>query len=179
MTRCGLVLAISALQRYLSLSILCLVLVCSSLACTPKHVGPTASGYFFGMLTAPTAYRGESTALVVAVQDAQGRPVDGVLVEFEIEPAWTGSASVSPARVLTSRGKAQTVFQAGVIGVVRVTVRVDGSTETIRMAVSLRGTPSTSASGRPHVRLVCRLTSIATPSLNPTSPLHSQRVMPL
>lgn len=129
--------------RYVPLSLLCLVLVWGSFACSPKRVGPTASsGYFFAILTTPTVLRGEGVALVVEVQDAQGRPVDGVLVEFEVAPTWAGSASVSPSRAVTQQGKAQTLFQASVVGVVPVTVRVDGSTETIRFSVSLRGSPS-------------------------------------
>jgi hypothetical protein len=129
--------------RYIPLLLLCL-LVWGSFACAPKRIGPTASsGYFFTILTAPTALRGESIALVVKVQDAQGRPVDGVPVEFEVAPTWAGSASVSPPHVVTQQqGKAQTIFQANIVGVVPVTVRVDGSTEKILFSVSLRGLPS-------------------------------------
>jgi hypothetical protein len=80
--------------------------------------------------------------LVVKVQEAQGRPVDGVPVEFEVDPSWAGNASVSPPHVVTQQGKAQTLFQASLVGVVPVTVRVDGSTEKILFSVSLRGLPS-------------------------------------
>ena len=91
--------------RYGPLLFLCLVLAWGSFACAPKRVGPTASsGYFFTILTIPTALRGETTALVVKVQEAQGRPVDGVPVEFEVDPTWAGNASVSPPRVVTQQG---------------------------------------------------------------------------
>jgi hypothetical protein len=129
--------------RYVPLSLLCLVLVWGSFACAPKRIGPSASSeYFFTILTTPTVLRGESIALVVKVQSAQGRPVDGVPVEFEVAPTWAGSASVSPPHVVTQQGKAQTIFQASLVGVVPVTVRVDGSTEKILFSVSLRGGPS-------------------------------------
>jgi hypothetical protein len=129
--------------RYIPLWILCLVLAGGNFACAPKRVGPTASsGYFFSILTIPTALRGESTALVVKVEEAQGRPVDGVPVEFEVDPTWAGNASVSPPRVVTQQGRAQTLFQANLVGVVPVTVRVDGSTEKILFSVSVRGLPS-------------------------------------
>ena len=129
--------------RYIPLSLLCLVLVWGSSACAPKRVGPTASsGYFFSILTIPTALLGDSVALVVKVEEAQGRPVDGVPVEFEVDPTWAGNASVSPPRVVTQQGKAQTLFQASMVGVAPVTVRVDGSTEKILFSVSLRGRPS-------------------------------------
>jgi hypothetical protein len=119
------------------------VLIWGGFACAPKRVGPTASsGYFFTILTVPTVLRGESIALVVKVQEAQGRPVDGVPVEFEVDPSWAGNASVSPPHVVTRQGKAQTLFQASLVGVVPVTVRVDGSTEKILFSVSLRGLPS-------------------------------------
>lgn len=132
------------MRRYIPLSFLCLVLVWSSFACAPKRVGPTASsGYFFTMLTTPTMMQGESVTLVVEVQDAQGRPVDSVPVEFEVEPAWTKNAAVSPPRAVTQQGKVQAVFQADQLGVVRVTVRVDGSAEEILFSVSRRGSPST------------------------------------
>jgi hypothetical protein len=134
----------SRMLRYVPLSLLCLVLVWGSFACTPKRLGPTASsGYFFAILTTPLMLQGESVTLIVEVQDAQGRLVDGVPVEFEVEPAWTRNAAVSPPRAVTQQGKAQTVFQANQLGVVRVTVRVDGSTEEVRFSVSRRGSPST------------------------------------
>jgi hypothetical protein len=95
------------------------------------------------MLAAPRVLQGESVTLVVKVQDAQGRPVDGVPVEFEVEPGWTKNAAVSPPRAVTQQGKAQAVFQANQLGVVRVTVRVDGSTEEVLFSVSRRGSPST------------------------------------
>ena len=130
-------------RRYIALSLLCLALLCSSLACAPKRVGPTASsGYFFTILTTPAVLREEGGTLVVEVRDAQGRPVDGVRVEFEVEPSWAQNASVSPTQAVTQQGKVQAFFQANEIGLVRVTVRVDGSAEDIRYSVSLRGTPS-------------------------------------
>jgi hypothetical protein len=134
------------MQRYIPLSLLCLVLVWGSLACAPKLVGPTASsGYFFAILRTSTVLKGESETLVVKVQDAQGRPVDGVPVEFEVEPAWTKNAAVSPPRAVTQQGKAQAVFQANQIGVVRVTVRVDGSAEDILFSVPTPGGPPSGA----------------------------------
>jgi hypothetical protein len=129
--------------RYIPLWLLCLVLAWGSFACAPKRVGPTASsGYFFTILTVPTALRGESVALVVKVEEAQGRPVDGVPVAFEVDPTWAGNASISSPHVVTQKGKAQTLFQASLVGVVPVTVRVDGSAEKILFSVSVRGRPS-------------------------------------
>jgi hypothetical protein len=81
--------------------LLCLMVVCSSLACTPqpKLVGPTVpSGYFFVVRVSDikTERLPASTELTVRVQDAQGQPVDGVPVEFQMESAGERIGSVSP-----------------------------------------------------------------------------------
>jgi hypothetical protein len=94
------------------LLLLCIALTVGNLACAPKRLGPTlTSGYFFSILTTTTVLRGESTPLVIRVQDAQGNPVDGIAVEFEVEPDWSQAASVSASPVLT--GSAIQVMLAG------------------------------------------------------------------
>ena len=74
-----------------------LVVVCSSLACAPKFVGPTTRGYFFA-LNDPTPYiiLGDTTALIVSVRNAQGQPVDNLPVTFQVEPGWAQNAAVLP-----------------------------------------------------------------------------------
>ena len=120
--------------------LLSLILTIGGMGCTPKLVGPTASaGYFFAFVAPASMLRGESVVLDVHVQDAQGHPVDGIRVEFQVEPAWAQSASVSASRVITAGGRAQTVFQAGLVGLVHVTARVDNTTQARAIAVSHRG----------------------------------------
>jgi hypothetical protein len=140
-------------QRF-ALILVCLVLFCSSMACAPALVGPTASGYAFslqasppriwiGVFEAADAQRFPTTTeVIVRVQDAQGRPVDGVPVAFEVEPNWARHASVSPAQAVTQVGIAQTIFQAQLIGVVRVMARVDHTTAQTRITVSIRPSPT-------------------------------------
>jgi hypothetical protein len=47
--------------------------------------------------------------LVVSVQDAQGRPVDGVSVEFQLGSSWAQSATVTPQRAVTRDGSVQAI----------------------------------------------------------------------
>jgi hypothetical protein len=104
-------------------------------------VGPTASaGYFFSLKVSPrtivlgaydmSAARQVPTraAVVVRVQDGQGRPVDGVEVAFELEPAWSGSAVLSPSTAVTHGGVARTIFSAPqTTGRVHIAARVDNT----------------------------------------------------
>ena len=92
------------MTRRLAVVLLGLGLALGGPACAPKLVGPTAgSGYVFSLQTYPTIVwigvvtlrvkeRYPQTAeVIVRVQDAQGRAVDGVPVTFELEPRWASS----------------------------------------------------------------------------------------
>jgi hypothetical protein len=130
-------------MKHRRLLLLCCALTIGNLACAPKLIGPTSnSGYFFSILTTPMVLKGEPMPLVVQVQDARGNPVNGIPVEFEVEPAWRQEATVSASRVITSQGRAQTIFRAELVGIVRVTVRVDHTTAEIEFSASIRGGPS-------------------------------------
>src|SRR5437868_1861661 len=105
-----------------------LVLVCCGLAsgggaCAPPRLGPAAgSGYvvsvqvsnatvWLGPVDASVAARfPQVAAVMVTVQDAQGRPVDDVPVMFALAPAWAGSAALEPAAARTRGGKARSLF---------------------------------------------------------------------
>ena len=127
-------------RRFLYLSV---VLLVSSTACAPVRVGPTVpSGYFFTFVAPTQVFSGTTAEVIVRVQDAQGNPVDGVAVEFQVEPKWIANASLTPTRVHTRGGTAQSVFQANIIGLVRVTAQVEQTTQTTTITVTLRGTPS-------------------------------------
>ena len=123
--------------------LLSLGLICSGLACAPQFVGPTAAGYVFA-LNVPTAFifRGDAAELLVSVRNAQGQPVDGVPVLFQVEPAWAQSASVSPQVAYTQQGTARALFQARTTGVVPVTVRVDNASQGTRITVASRPSPA-------------------------------------
>ena len=93
------------MAQRLALILVCGVLATGGIACEPPRVGPTAgAGYVFTLQVAdPIIWLGpvdaavarqfpQVTAVIVEVQDAQGHPVDGVPVTFEVEPGW-GAAS--------------------------------------------------------------------------------------
>jgi hypothetical protein len=130
-------------------ALLSLLLLGSSMACAPKLLGPSApSGYFFTLGTdyniiwlirpeSPLATRLPRIAeLVARVQDAQGRPLDGVVVEFAVEAAWAHSASITPPRAMTSNGVARAVLEPQTTGVVHVTARMENLTQSIGITVS-------------------------------------------
>lgn len=136
--------------------LLCLMIVCSALACTPQRRlgGPTVpSGYFFTVQVSepvieadvppPEGYgsRDEdipnATELIVRVQNAQGQPVDGIPVEFQVEPAWASTASVSPQRAITNGGTARSVFKAEGTGIAHVRVRVENTIQEATILVPI------------------------------------------
>ena len=137
------------MARRITFVLMCLVLVLDGMACAPKLVGPTAgSGYVFSLqVSDPIIWVGQvplamaaqfpqATELTVRVQDAQGRPVDGVPVTFEVEPGWAGSASLSPSQTTTRGGIARAIFsEPKTSGVVRVMARVDNTTAQVRLTI--------------------------------------------
>jgi hypothetical protein len=135
--------------RYLSLLFLGVLLVCGGMGCAPKLNGPTQpSGYFFSLVVSdsqiyllvnPLSYvdLADSARVVVRVYNAQGQAINGVPVDFQVEPGWTQHASLMPARVITQDGEAHAVFHANTIGIVRLMVRVEDMTRETTIAVSL------------------------------------------
>lgn len=134
--------------RYVSIVYLGVMLVCGGMGCAPKRIGPTQpSGYFFSLsvsdsqiylLVNPQSYRHlrDFAQVVVRVQNAQGQPVNGVPVEFQVESAWAQHASLTPSRAITQGGETHAVFRANTTGVVRVVVRVEDMTQETTIAVS-------------------------------------------
>jgi hypothetical protein len=129
-------------MAYRRLLFLCVVLLMSSTACAPPRIGPTVpSGHFFTLLIPPTVFQNASADITVRVYDAQGNPVDGVAVAFQVEPEWATAASITPSRLLTRKGTASAVFQADLVGRVGITVQVEQTTQTANIFVSVRPTP--------------------------------------
>ena len=137
------------MPRYITLVMMCLVLVLGGVACAPKLVGPTAgSGYVFSLQvsqaiiwvgqvdSAVAAQFPQVAEVIVRVQDTQGRAVDGVPVTFELEPGWARSATLAPSQTTTRGGIARAVFsEPKTSGVVRVMARVDNTTAQARLLV--------------------------------------------
>ena len=137
------------MARYMALVLMCLVLMLGGPACAPKLVGPTpGAGYSFSLeVSEPIIWMGtgfigkgpelpRDSALIVRVQDAQGRPVDGVPVLFEVEPGWARSLSLDPSQTSTRGGIAQAILsEPKTTGVVHVMARVDNVTAQTRLTV--------------------------------------------
>jgi hypothetical protein len=122
---------------------LCFVLIVSSVACTSTRVGPTVpSGYFFTLTTPGTVLLNDVTAVVVFVYDAQGRPVDGIPVVLQVEPAQAIHAPIVPQPAVTQRGKAEVVLQPAQVGLVRITAVVEQTAQTVTIAVVRREIPA-------------------------------------
>ena len=135
--------------QHITLVLVCLGLACGGVACAPPRVGPTAgSGYVFSVQVSDSiVWRGpvhlaiaarfpKVAEVLVTVQDTQGRPVDNVPVTFELEPGWARSAVLTPSETRTRGGMARALFsEAQTTGVVRIMVRVDGTTAHGRLTV--------------------------------------------
>jgi hypothetical protein len=144
------------MARHMALVLMCLALLSGGTACTPKLVGPTPSaGYSFSVevsdsiiwMGAGLLGKGpqlpRSSTLTVRVQDAQGRPVDGVPVTFELEPEWAESIMLTPSQTSTHGGIAQAILsESQTTGVVRVMARVDNMTAQARLTVQRYIVPS-------------------------------------
>ena len=129
------------------------------MACVPQQVRPptlSEHGYIVMLRTSagPIWLNPGSTPppgvhsvgeLVVSVQDAQGRPVDGVLVEIQLGPSWAQSAAVVPQRAVTHDGSVRAIIEPRTSGSIPVIVRVDKVTQQARFVVQ---TPKLGPGGR-------------------------------
>ena len=132
-------------MRHVGLILLCLGLAGSGMACAPKRLGPTAAGYYFTVrVLDPSIFLHQTSEVRVEVQNAQGQPVDGVAVTFQVEPSWAQNASIAPAQALTKGGTALAVFQAQDTGSIRIIVHVDNAVQEVRISVEPRPTPRAS-----------------------------------
>src|SRR5262245_49567193 len=137
------------MARHMAVVFLSLVLALEVPACAPKLIGPTAgSGYVISLQvsqaiiwvgqvdTAVAAQFPQVAEVIVGVEDAQGRGVDGDAVTFELEPAWARSAVPAPSQTTTRGGIARAVFsEPRTSGVVRIMARVDNTTAQTRLTV--------------------------------------------
>ena len=144
------------MARHMALVLMCLVLLSGGMACAPKLVGPTpGGGYSFSLeVSDPIIWMGagvlgkgpelpRASALIVRVQDAQGRPVDGVPVLFEVEPEWAEYITLAPSQTSTRGGIAQAILsESQTTGVVHVMARVDNVAAQARLTVQRYIVPS-------------------------------------
>src|SRR5262245_4926073 len=121
--------------RYVSTLGVCWMLLWVSTACTPLPNAPetlSEHGYRVSLHVSDTliflgAYGlnvPQTSDVVVRVRDAQGQPVDGLLVVFAAEPSWTHNVSFTPVEARTRHGEARAIFEANTTGVVHITARI-------------------------------------------------------
>jgi len=138
--------------------LLSLALGWSSMACAPTLAGPTVpSSYVFSLDTSDdriylqplgsllAARLPHVAELVVRVQDAQGRPVDGVAVRFELEATWPQSASITPQQASTRAGSVRAILEPETPGLLRVRARVENVTQEVAIVVAKPGEGSSSS----------------------------------
>jgi len=144
------------MARHMALLLMCLILLSGGMACAPKLVGPTpGAGYSFSLeVSDPIIWMGagvlgkgpelpRAATLIVRVQDAQGRTVDGVPVLFEVEPGWAEYITLAPSQTSTRGGIARAILSGSLTtGVVHVTARVDNLTAQTRLTVQRYIVPS-------------------------------------
>jgi Big-like domain-containing protein len=142
--------------RFTACTILCLALLCNGMACTPQPVAPptlSEHGYTVSLyVSEPLIWLGlpgpgfpQETVLTVRVRDAQGQPVDGIPVMFQVEPSWTHDISLTSEQERSRNGEARTVLGPRTTGVVRVEARVDNAVLHTAITISRRSIPDTSS----------------------------------
>jgi hypothetical protein len=78
--------------------------------------------------------------IVTEVRDGAGQPLNGVPVEFSVEPEWQKNASFTPQRSMTEdNGGVPSLVVANMTGIVHITARAGDKAMTTRITVSGAG----------------------------------------
>jgi len=105
-------------------------------SCRPTVLGPTTpSGYRVVVPETSQTVRMYPLPLTVRVSDAAGKPVDEVLVHFQIPADWASRAQVDPPTVATRQGQATTTFRGRAAGQMVVQITVEDRTVDIPITV--------------------------------------------
>ena len=93
------------------------------------------------VLEAPTTSTQNKEFMIVAeVRDSGGQPVNGVPVEFSVEPEWQKNVSFTPQRPVTEdNGDAVTLVVPNMTGIVHITARAGDKEMTTRVTVTGAG----------------------------------------
>ena len=98
-----------------------------------------ADDYSVSLQTPDLIRQFEDVELTAVVKDSQGQPVNGIPVTFQVAPDWKKDTTLEPIQTLTRDGIANTVFQADMPGVVRVTVQAGNTSQTTHITVTGAG----------------------------------------
>ena len=107
----------------------------AEIPCTAR----AADDYSVSLQTPDLIRQFEDVELTAVVKDSQGQPVNGIPVTFQVAPDWQQDTTLVPIRTLTHDGIANTVFQADMPGVVRVTVQAGNTSQTTHITVTGAG----------------------------------------
>jgi len=93
------------------------------------------------VLEAPsTGTQNKEFVIVAEVRDSAGQPVNGVPVEFSVEPEWQKNVSFTPQRPVTeNNGEALTLVVPNMTGIVHITARAGDKAMTTRITVTGAG----------------------------------------
>jgi len=108
----------------------------------PSAASPAmAPGVAHLVLEAPmTGTQNKEFMLVAEVRDSAGQPVNGVPVEFSVEPEWQKNVTFTPQRPMTAdNGDAVTLVVPNMTGIVHITARAGDRAMTTRVTVSGAG----------------------------------------
>ena len=126
------------------------VLLWGMLACAPRPGTPrlpSAQGYVIRVERIPDPLTFNPTPSTdpdtylnfgevrVQVHDVQGHPIDGVLVEFALDPSWEGHAELTPKQAYTHQGHTKAVFIPKTTGPAPIRVQVDNVTRKVSFMV--------------------------------------------
>jgi hypothetical protein len=81
----------------------------------------------------------QNAEVVAIVTDSQGRPVNGIPVEFRVAPGWENNVALTPQSISTQNGQARVVFRSDMTGVVYMTAQAGDATATTHITVSGSG----------------------------------------
>ena len=94
----------------------------------------------------------QNAEVVAIVTDSQGRPVNGIPVEFRVAPGWENNVALTPQSISTQNGQARVVFRSDMTGVVYMTAQAGDATATTHITVSGTGSKRGGIANEPDGR---------------------------
>jgi hypothetical protein len=86
-------------------------------------------GYTVSLRVPKAVFQRQRVEVVVQVQSVRGQPVDGLPVEFYLDPSSTRYTSLAPTRATTRRGIARAFLRVDHVGTVRVVIHAGSITK--------------------------------------------------
>lgn len=141
------------MKRHAILALFSLLLLGGLMACAPQPSAlptKTQSGYTVSLETRPDVVwlKGPVSnqpnnllglgGLIVRVHDAQGHPVEGIPVSFNVEPSWSEDVSMWTDPATAEDGRARAIIEPHYAGTLKVHIRVQDVLKTATIRVELQ-----------------------------------------